>query len=100
MLQQQKDRFKNKYKEKGLALLEKNKSLDNIEQIPSDGNGGREESFHLDPLITTNKASFAKTKMLEDAHIEQWIEKRKSLGTVTHMKRKKKIRPKERLDSR
>ena len=81
-------------------MLEKNKSLDNIEQVPSDGNGAKDDSFHLDPLVSTNKVSFAKTKMLEDAHIEQWIEKRKSLGTVHHMKRKKKIRPKDRLDSR
>jgi hypothetical protein len=65
-----------------------------------DGNEGKEDSFHLDPLVNTNKVSFTKTKVLEDTHIEQWIEKRKSLGTVHHMKRKKKIRPKERLDSR
>lgn len=89
LLHQQKERFKNKYREKGVAMLEKNKSLDHIE---SDGVGvttNKDESVHLDPLVNSNKASFNKTKVPEDVHLEQWIDKRKGMSTVHQFKRKK-----------
>lgn len=86
LLHQQKERFRNKYREKGIGMLEKNKSLDNIEHLNSDSN--KEDSLHLDPLVNPNKVNFNKTKVPEDSHIDNLIEKRKGLSTV-HQKRKK-----------
>jgi hypothetical protein len=99
LLQQQKDRFMNKYKDKGIAILESNKSIELIEQVKSDVNLIKEDSLHFEALVSPIKGPFNKTKVLEDGLLDQRIDKRKGLGTVHHIKRKK-IHTKEKHNMR
>lgn len=99
LLNQQKERFKNKYRETGMALLEKNKSLDNLDQYAQDSSAQKNDSFHLESLVNPNKASFNKTKVPDDSAIEYWGDKRKGLSTVHQLKRNK-IKNKDKPDIR
>lgn len=87
MIHQQKERFKHKYR-KGITMLEKNKSLDTIDRIGSDGNA-KDDSLHLDPLVNPHRVAFNKTKIQEEGVSEPWIEKRKGLSTAHQQKRKR-----------
>ena len=111
LLNQQKERFRNKYKDKGAALLEKNKSYDIMDQFGSDNNIPKDESLHLNPLVNPRQPLVAKPKILEDKNaensssnefippVENWYEKRKGLGTVKQNKRKK-LKLKEKAETR
>lgn len=124
LLHQQKERFKNKYKDRGAAILEKNKSDDHIDQIGNDNSTqNKEDSLRLDPLISPCKAAFNKSKVAEERNLENILkiseleqidnsnrfiapnmenrqeQKRISMGTVKQNKRKK-LKLKEKVDSR
>ena len=57
LLQQQKDRFKNKYKDKGVVLLDnRNKSFDNFENSENQRAEGEDiEPCQLDPFSNKNE---------------------------------------------
>lgn len=112
LLHQQKERFINKYKDKGAMFQERNFSYENLDPICSEVVPPKEDSLHLDPLVNPRQANFNKTKVIEERYIlnlkissnkfippvENWHEKRKGLGTVKQNKRKA-LKLKEKSDT-
>lgn len=69
LLHQQKERFINKYKDKGATFQERNFSYENLDPICSEIVPSKEDSLHLDPLVNPRQANFNKTKAVEDRYI-------------------------------
>lgn len=103
LLHQQKERFINKYKEKGNIFQQRNFSYENIDPFWNDIIPSKDDSLHLDPLVNPRQVNFNKTKAAEERYsaglipnssnkfipsVESWNEKRKGLGTVKQAKRK------------
>lgn len=71
--------------------------MDNINPDCNEGEGAKEDSFQLDPLLNPNRRSCHKGKINEDTSGGPVFEKRKGLSTG-HQKRRKKLKPKDKIE--
>ncbi|CAI2359152.1 unnamed protein product [Moneuplotes crassus] len=104
LLQQQKERFINKYKENGNIFQERNFSYENMDPFCNDIMAPKDDPLHLDSLTNSKQVNLNKPTLMEEnsnKHIpavEIWNEKRKGFGTVKPSKRKA-LKLKEKTDT-